>query len=108
MMRTSLIRPADGCAIATFPFFRQAAVRPRPLQTETGAFPPPSLNRVALLLRRGLLRAGFRKIVIGGEGIRREVEALRGHHDRCIRALRVVHLLEEGALLAFLGDDGVP
>src|SRR5262245_14005822 len=48
-------------------------------------------------VRRSLLLG---EVVVGHERVWREVGPLVGHHQRGVRALAVVHLLEEGVLLA--------
>src|SRR5438034_9174076 len=56
-------------------------------------------NKSALLLCLRLGRGFFLgEIVVRGERVRREHEALRGNHLRGLFALRVVHLLEERIL----------
>src|SRR5262249_22720686 len=68
-------------------------------------------KRFNSLLAAFLARCRFcllRPVVVRGERVRREHVAFRGHHLGGIRALRLVHLLERGALRRVLGRDLVP
>src|ERR1041384_1785473 len=78
--------------------------------TQTSA--AATMKRFNSLLAAFLARRRFcvllRPIVVRGERVRREHVALRRHHLGGIRALRLVHLLERGALGRVLRRDLVP
>src|SRR5687768_14000564 len=101
MRRTVLISPVVGSAIPAIPLTSQ----------KKGRFSSPFFELWQLLfLGLGLRRLGaaLGPVVVGREGIRREVEALRRHDQRRVLALRLVGLLEEGTLGGFLRRHGVP
>src|SRR5580765_5132195 len=85
---------------------------------DCSAIPPPEIRRGrlsapvnSLLLFLVALDSGFAAlgpVVVRGEGIRREHEALGRHDQRCVGALRFEHFLEERILLRLLGGDDVP
>src|SRR6267143_3056224 len=89
--RTVLMRPGDCSGISS-------------PQTGAGADLRPRFRCKLLLFGADLCGARLRlgPVIVRHERVRREHEALGGHHQAGVRPLRVVHFLEKRVLRAFL------
>src|ERR1044072_9496209 len=99
---------ANGTTIRATPLWPCAAKAAQQATAARISRVRSSYLSVAFTLICGRLGAFLRPVVIRGERVRREHIAFRRHHLGGVCALRLVHLLEGGALGRVLRGDLIP